>query len=321
MSDAWPKQVFAQLLRSDASRCGYYGSMDDSPRSVFPSGIYPIPLHLAPAASLDGVWIDTNTSPSTNRDLAAVLQTLGEDGVVIALLSAKSWQAQQLIEVCRSAAVQILHLSRTTDAKSIVVQPNGLPASSLFWARHFGSHHLLIGQKQPLRRRLQSGIRLSIVVPVDAPFRLSMWQRFLDSRKLYGVEVIAASDSIRRSLIETGGRWVLLDFDQDCDCRFLFDVIDRQMTAESAVDVLAGFVQPKPSSMLRRVICRSETGFVNQPAMLLLSDKAVQSVIDAKSVDLADMAAIGRLLRRRFTVDEVEFRVDEELAVYKEKPV
>ncbi len=333
---ALARRMFARFLPAYASRAGYFDGV--SPEGLFPERIYPIPVHLAPAASLDGIWVDSAHAPQNSKDLAAVLQTLGAGGVGILFLPAKHWSRRAISDFCRGAGMQLLFLSPVPAKGRIKMTPAGLPVPRSILRRIllrlvtaffpslagiFGRELFVIVQKSPARHRETDGMRLSVIIPALTADRLKQWEEFIARHRVHEVELISVEDdvsassvsgasihvqhyreagraeAIRSGLLHSRGKSVLIDADQRCSPEYLFDLMHARMQAKQKADIVVGLDGAGRLWWGRRLINRWLTGFSDpDPLFLLLSDRAIRDWIDLHPEQMSGYAYAAGLHMR-----------------------
>lgn len=325
---ALARRIFSRFLPPYASRAGYFEGV--SPEGLFPAGICPIPVHLAPAASLDGIWVDSEHSPENSKELAALLQTLGAGGIGVLFLRTEHWNRRAIRDFCRGAAMQLLFLSPIPSKGRVKLTPAGLPVPKSILRRFalrfvtsffpslaglFGRELFVIVQKNLTRHRDTDGMRLSVIIPAITPDRLQQWEDFIAKHRMHEIELISVEDgvmptsksgstihvqhyrkagraaAIRSGLLHSRGKSVLLDNDQRCAPDYLFDLMQARMQAKRKVDVIAGLNAAERPWWPRRLLNRWLTGFSDpEPLYLLLSDRAIRYLIDLHPDQLSTYA-------------------------------
>lgn len=208
------RRVFSRFLPPWASRVGYFDGLP-SPESFVPPHIFPIPLSVAPAATLDGVWMDSAHAVTTVHDLATTLACLGPGGVGALFLSSRFWKRGQIDRFCTGAGMQVLFFSAVPSKGKIRLNQRGLPiprnplrrmllgVGTLFFpglAFLFGAEWFVILQKGSVRSRETDGLRLSVVVPLPADRdrarnRLHEWEKFLSDHRMHDVQLVAVDEA------------------------------------------------------------------------------------------------------------------------------
>ncbi|MBW7857156.1 MAG: hypothetical protein H3C43_02375 [Leptonema sp. (in: Bacteria)] len=318
------QKIFQRFLSPNASRGGYFEGMPTD--RLFKPGVYPIPIHFAPVASLDAIWIDSQHCPTDSRQLTALIQTLAPAGIAAVFLNGRQFSRKQIFEFCRSAGLQILFLSPIPSSGKIKLSRSGLPIPKNFFRRILlrlstfafpflqsllGSQFLLVAQRSPKRQSENSGVRISVVIPivegVSNKNRLQQWEDFVTAHRLHQFELVCVEDenqsvesklgstiriqhstktgiagAIRTGIIHSSGQLVLIDSTENrASPAFLFDLLLKRSESKSKADVIVCVDANTKPNLFRRFKNRLITGFSDaSPLMILLNEKAANSVIE-----------------------------------------
>lgn len=205
------QKIFQRFLPPNANRGGYFDGMPID--GLFKNGVYPIPIQVAPVASLDGLWIDSQHSPTDSRQLTALIQTLAPGGIAAVFLNSRQFSRKQIFDFCRSAGLQILFLSPILSSGKVKLSRSGLPIPKSFFRRILlrlstfgfpflksllGSQFLVVAQRSSKRQNENSGVRISVVIPIVESVlnknRLQEWEDFVTAHRLHQFELICVED-------------------------------------------------------------------------------------------------------------------------------
>ncbi|MCS7204467.1 MAG: hypothetical protein NZ853_02090 [Leptospiraceae bacterium] len=203
------KRLFSDLLPEWSKRCGYIQGYIGWER-IFPEHIVPIPVELAPASSLDGLFIDIEHSPKSIQILSSYIQTILPGGIAIAHLSKKYWNKKKIKNTFHIAGFEIIFLAQLYSIEQVYYEDGYFHIKS-FLPRIFlylfsfipvglKSNYFVIAKKKFHKNPTGNETKLSVILilPSDldlARQKLISWYNYLSSKNLHYLEIIIVEGS------------------------------------------------------------------------------------------------------------------------------